>query len=78
MYPFLLSFFSPQVVILGHGLDADFTALGFLVPASRVLDTAMFLGLRALALDVCRRTGRVPPRSVTLENPGAVCLAPLV
>ncbi|KAF0151031.1 MAG: hypothetical protein FD189_2596, partial [Elusimicrobia bacterium] len=78
VYPFLLRFFSPQVVILGHGLDADFTALGFRVPASRVLDTAMFLGLRALALDMCRRTGRIPPRSVTLENPGPVGLAPLV
>ena len=78
VYPFLLRIFSPQVVILGHGIDGDFTALGFRVPDSRVLDTAMFLGLRALTLDVRPRTGRVPPRSLSLENPGPVGLAPLV
>ena len=66
------------MVILDHGLDADFTALGFRVPASRVLDSAIFLGLRALALDVCHRTGPAPPRTVSLENPGPVGLVPLV
>ena len=78
VYPFLLLFFSPQVVILGPGLDEDFTALRFRVPVSRVLDTAIFLGLRALALDMCRRMGRIPPRSVSLENPGTVGVAPLL
>ena len=78
VYPFVLCFLSSQVVILGHGLDADFTGLGFRVTASRVLDTAMFLGLRAVALDMCRRTSRVQPRTVSVENPGPVGLAPLV
>ena len=38
----------------------------------------MILDLRALALKMCRRTGRVPSRTVSIENPGPLGLAPLV
>ena len=54
------------------------TALGFRVHYSRVLDTSMFLGIRTLALEMCRRTGRVPVKSVSFENPDPVGIVPLV
>ena len=47
----LSCFFSTQVVISGHGIDADLSALAFRILASRVRESSIFQACRSQAID---------------------------
>ena len=78
VYPFLYRFLSPGTYIIGHGLDADLSALGIRVAACRVFDTSTFLGIRALAIATLKASGLPVPPTLSLTNPNRVGLETLI
>ena len=78
VYPFLYRFLAPHIHLIGHGLDADLSALGIRVPACKVFDTSTYLGIRALAIENLTRNNLPIPPTLSLDNPNRVGLETLV
>ena len=78
VYPFLHRFFAPQVVLVGHGLDADLRALGIHMPASRVIDTSSYACLKIMAAKLATDAGRPLPTSLRPDVAGPTGLSALV